>query len=212
MIIVIRGPCEIWFDTTCFEDIQFQESAPSLGAEHRVDYSLSFQSRNYPYTVAYRGCDPYHSGNDRKPVLRCSPLLGARMDDCGNPDCVHIVARLYCCTEHFPYRWVITRWDMAMVFGFSIRRFGLVYGLCRFGVSLFSCVTVWCLPFIVVRLVESWSGVSDCCWVRVWCRVVFPVSWFPLLHVLLHLLTQLLTVELYIMILEVTLTCILMQG
>ena len=22
-----------------------------------------------------------------------SPLLGARMDDCGNPDCVHIVAR-----------------------------------------------------------------------------------------------------------------------
>ena len=35
---------------------------------------------------------------------------------------------------------------------------------------------------------------------------------FSLLHVLLHLSTQLLTVELYIMILEVTLTCILMQG
>ena len=93
MTVVIRGPCELWFDTTCFEDIQFQESAPSLGAEHRVDHSLSFQSRNYPYTVAHRGCYPYHSGNDRKPVLRCSPLLGARMDDCGNPDCVHIVAR-----------------------------------------------------------------------------------------------------------------------
>ena len=30
---------------------------------------------------------------DRKPVLRCSLLLGARMDDCGNPNCVHIVAR-----------------------------------------------------------------------------------------------------------------------
>ena len=35
---------------------------------------------------------------------------------------------------------------------------------------------------------------------------------FLLFHVLLHLKTQLLTVELHIMILEVTLTCILMQD
>ena len=85
-----------------------------------MDYSLSFQSRNYPFAVAYRGCDPYHSGNDRKPVLRCSPLLGARMDDCGNLDCVHIVARLYCCTDHFHIvgllHVVAWRWCLGLVY------------------------------------------------------------------------------------------------
>ena len=72
----------------------------------------------------------------------------------GNPDCVHIVARftdahitfiLLCCT----------RCGTAMVFGISIRRFGLVYGLGRFGVSFLSCVIVWCLSFFDDWLVES---------------------------------------------------------
>ena len=73
-----------------------QESAPSLGAGHRV----ALPSRSVEELPVY-GCSPLLLSLSFPAMewigsLSCddSPLLGARMDDCGNPDCVHIVARI----------------------------------------------------------------------------------------------------------------------
>ena len=72
-----------------------------------------------------------------------------------------------------------------------------------FGVYLSLTLVRLSLRPRVRRLLVSW----------VVCRVIFLVLLDSLLlHILLHLPTQLLTVELYILILEVTLTCILMQD
>ena len=54
MVVVIRGPYEIWFGISYFEDIQSGKTASSRGAKHKVANSLSFQSRKYRggcYTV-----------------------------------------------------------------------------------------------------------------------------------------------------------------
>ena len=83
-----------------------------------------------------------------------SPLLGARMDDCGNPDCVHIVARFidvhiisillgcYTC-------------GMAMAFGIRVRLMGWVFVRVESELSLLHCIVVWCLSFVDVHSVES---------------------------------------------------------
>ena len=100
-----------------------------------------------------------------------------------------------------------------MVFEIRLQRMGWVSVLYRFRMFHLSCVIVWCLSFLDVSLIKSLSCVS---WSLVGSGLVsgciprFLV--YLLLHVLLHLKTQLLTVELHIMILEVTLTCILMQD
>ena len=84
-----------------FEDIQL-----GVGVLLRLRYGVPCSPRFGRGKMSDLG-DPL-SAPPRKPLfipiipcggivgsLSCddSPLLGARMDDCGNPDCVHIVAR-----------------------------------------------------------------------------------------------------------------------